>query len=231
MRLTEYILLFFSLLVSVKNYPGLNENELRDAGKNLKQYQVGILNKIPDGPLNNQDLQIAEKDNYERNNGIKKQDEEIGIVYINENLRNKRLGKFRIQGKGIHLLFPTDQNTIKYQNFKDNEQFQDYMEKNRVEYEKNTLLKSETEYKSNPYKEIYDYEKKLLDYDIFKVNKNHHTKNLMQMAINKEQQIFEDMMNNELSEIQTKRYNKGFINPLLTYQAFQNKQENNKILQ
>lgn len=188
----------------------------KDAMKNLKMYQVGVLSKIPDGPLTGEELQEAMKEDYEKNNGISK-GTKVGVVYVSDNLRNKRLGKTRIKSKGITMLFPTDVERIKYQDFRDNEHFKSFMANNRVEFEKNKLIDSETDYTKNPYKEIYDYESKIMDYGVLDVKKDEHKKNLLQLAVEKEQQIYNNMVNNEVTEVQGKRFNKGFYNPAYKY--------------
>lgn len=217
MQLINFFLIccIFSTITSM-----IPEEERRKntAGKTLKKYQVGMLNKIPDGPLTDDNLHKAMVDDWERKNGLVKNHTDIGIVYMAPNLRNKRLGKFRIQAEGIHMLFPSDYNTIKYQDFRENENFQHFMENNRVEFEKNKISESETKFKMNPFKEILDQESEMIKYDLIKVNKNHE-KNLWNLAINREEEIYNNMIKNELQEVQVKHYNKGVINPILKFNS------------
>jgi hypothetical protein len=213
-----FILVYFSSYIFSQQSPEEQERIKKTAGTVLKHYQVGLMSKIPDGPLSDEKLQKAMVDDWERRNGLVKNNTDIGIVYMAPNLRNKKLGKLRIQSEGIHMLFPTDANTIKYQDFRENENFQHFMENNRIEFEKNKLKESETKLRMNPYKEILDNESEMIKMDIFQVNKNHQ-KNLMQLAVDKEQEIFNSLVKNELQEVQLKSYNKGVINPILKNNA------------
>ena len=214
-----FIILIISLaLIKSQQSPAEQERVKNTSGRVLKQYQVGLMNKLPDGPLSDEKLKRAFVDDWERRNGLVKNNTDVGIVYIAPNLRNKRLGKFRIHAEGIHMLFPTDQNTIKYQDFRESENFQHFMENNRVEYEKNKLREAETKFKSNPYKEILDEESPMIKLDLMQVNKNHQ-KNLMQLAVEKEQDIVANMIKNELAEVQVKHYNKGILNPIIRYNS------------
>jgi hypothetical protein len=219
-----FLLVYFSKSIFSQQSQEEKERVKKTSGTVLKHYQVGLMNKIPDGPLTDEQIQKAMADDWERKNGVVKNHTNIGIVYMAPNLRNKRLGKFRIQSDGIHMLFPTDANTIKYQDFRENENYQHFMENNRIEFEKNKLKESEVKFKMNPYKEILDNESEMIKMDLFQVNKNHE-KNLMQLAVEKEQEIYNSIVKNELQEVQVKSYNKGVINPILKNNALLEKIE------
>jgi hypothetical protein len=218
-RKTFVICLQLFLLINIPHkilsLQEINKDVSKRLGSNLKRYQVGMLTKVPDGALEGNDLMEAMNDQLKRNNGEAVKSGDVGIVYMDENLRNKKLGKFRIKGKGIHLLFPDDNNTIKYQNFKDNENFQHFMEQNKIDFEKNKLREAELDFKKNPFKEILDEEKKLLKDDVLRVKRpTEYTTHLLNMAVEKEQEIYNDMIKNELQEIKIKRYNNAYYNPV-----------------
>jgi hypothetical protein len=191
----------------------------KNVANQFKKYQVGLLAKLPDGPLTENDAKKALKEDQEQKNGDDK-NKSIGVVYIAQNLRNKRMGKFRIKPDGIKLFFPTDKDRINYQDIKDNENFQHFVDINRVEFEKNKLKEAEVDFKKNPYKDIYDEEKKMIDKGLLKVNNNKYKKHLMNMVLEKEQEIYNKMVNNDYSEVKVRKYNKQFYNP--AYRANKN---------
>lgn len=197
-----------------------SENSL---AKTLKKYQVGLMAKTPDGPLTEEDEKKALQEQEDVETGEVKKNALVGVVYISENLRNKKLGNFRIKSDGVHMLFPTDKNITDFQNFKDTDNFQNFMEKERIDFERNKLREAETNFTKNPYKEIYDQEKRMVDNGVFKIKNHQYKTHLMNLALEKEQEIYNNMVKNEVSEVKVKRYNKQIYNPIYRYNNFMRK--------
>jgi hypothetical protein len=208
------IIILLNILIIALTLKEVDKKFEKLVGKNMMQYQVGVLNKIPDGPLTDEKLKEASDDQIRKNSneGYKGK---IGMVYISDALKNKRLGKFRIKSQGLDLVFPTDISQVKYQDIRDNDYFKQFAEKNRIAFEKKKLIESEKDKKINPFKDIYDMEKTLIDTDILEMkNPKNYEKNLMSLANEKENEIYNKMYRNEWSEVKEKRYNKAVYNPI-----------------
>ncbi len=182
----------------------------------LKQYQVALLNKVKEGPLTPEqaDEYFLEELKKEYN---MKDARPLGIINMSENIRNKRLGRMNITGKNIKLLYPTDPEKTKYnyEQFKDNELMQPVIDKLRLDYEKYQLKDAETNFNKNPYENILDFEKIPMKRELINVKNRAHTDNLMKLAIEKEEKKYKDMVDNEISEIRSMKYNRGVITPLM----------------
>jgi hypothetical protein len=172
----------------------------------------------PQSPIpSEEDEKKAIREQEQLESGEIKKNALVGVVYISDNLRKKKLGNFRIKSDGVHMLFPTDKNITDFQNFKDTDKFQKFMEKERIDYERNKLLEAETDYNKNPYKEIYDQERRMVNNGIFKVKNHQYKKHLMNLALEKEQEIYNNMVKNEFSEVKVNRYNKQIYNPIYKF--------------
>jgi hypothetical protein len=214
------ILLFFIFFVDCQKH--ISNSKMESPNNILIQNQVGIMNKIPDGPLSEEDKKKAMQEQMEKENGVP-ENKDVGIVYISNNIKYKKLGKFRIKSEGIHLMFPTDAKYTRYQKFNEKESFKKAVEDERIKNQKKLLFNSEVDFNLNPYKEIYDTEKIFVDNNIIETNKHDYKKHLMSLALEKENDIYNNMIRNELSEIQTKRFNKQIIDHLYKYNYEHNK--------
>ena len=214
------IFLFFIFFVDCQKQKS-NKTEVSPNNILIKN-QVGIMNKIPDGPLSEEDKEKAMQEQMEKENGVP-DNKDLGMVYISNNIKYKKLGKFRIKSEGIHLMFPTDANYTKYQHFNEKESFKKAVEDERIKNQKKLLFDSEVDFNLNPYKAIYDSEKMLIDNKLIETNKHDYKKHLMSLALEKENDIYNNMIRNELSEIQTKRFNKQIIDHLYKYNYEHNK--------
>ena len=197
--ITILILLLINFVVlddSVTNNETENEksDELEENLSKLPQKKMGLLTKLKNGPINEDEVP----------NG----DEPVAVVTFSNSVKNKKIGKMRISGKGVNVIFPTDTNYTYIKHLNEKDEAENFIEKTKLEQEKKTILDSHNHFK-NEFSSIYENEHELLD--------NKSKKNLLNLSIEKEQEIYNKLIENELDEVKDRSYNGGIITPLLSY--------------
>jgi hypothetical protein len=181
-------------------------------GKHLKHYQVGLANALANGPLSDEEVQQVIDDESAKEGGGS--DGNVGIVTISDNLRNKNLGNVRIKSTGMRLVFPTDTDRATFEHPDDLYKNRLQKEKDKIKSEKSELIKSEKDFGVNPFKNIYDNEKTDMDAELIKQKNFDYQKNLLSLAVEKEADIYNKMVQNDLNEIRVKKYNKGIVDKM-----------------
>jgi len=177
-------------------------------GKMYKKYQLGQLNILPDGPIT--DKQLNDYMNIERVKGNAKN---VGVVYIDPRIADMPVGQTRIKAKNMFLYYPPDFDARDYQNKIDQDKFVRDKKTSRITLERDLLNKANDDPTINPFKEIYDKESEFLDYES-DVKKDDHKKNLLNLAVEKEEEILRSEINMENSEYSDKKLNRGFYNKI-----------------
>jgi hypothetical protein len=183
-------ILLYLLIFSFQTDPGLN---------NLTFNQLGLLNKIPNGPIDSDNMERALINLDNQENG---KTEPTAIIQIPDSMKAKKLGKTRIFSNNLNLIFPDDK---EYNNY-----IQDV---NPIQIQRNAIKEniiSESELNNtNPFPKIIKAEKGF-------ANEN-YTKHLLELAVEREQEIYNKSVNNEIGEVNEKRFNKGLLNPLMRF--------------
>jgi len=177
-------------------------------GQRITKLQIGKMNLIPDGPMTDEELnEFLARDKEKREGNPDK----VGVVYIDERIAGMPVGQTRIKPKGLVLFFPDDEEDIKnFQNPEDNDSVKRSERNDRLMLERKILNEAIDSQNSNPYKEIYDEETKILNYES-DVKKDVHKKNLLNLALEKEEEIFRSELNKENNEYYDKKFNKAYI--------------------
>ena len=127
------------------------------------------------------------------------------------------VGQTRIKPKGLVLFFPDGEEDIKnFQNPEDNDSVKRSERNDRLMLERKILNEAIDSPNSNPYKEIYDEETKVLNYES-DVKKDVHKKNLLNLALEKEEEIFRSELNKENNEYYDKKFNKAYIDSVYKF--------------
>jgi hypothetical protein len=209
-----YIALIFVGLTNCYKKSSINSMPKSDKvkiGKKFKKYQLGQLNYIPDGPIT--DKQLDDYMNAEQAKGGSKN---VGVVYIDPRIADLPVGQTRIKAKNMFLYYPPDFDARKYQNSIDQDKFVRDKQLSRITLERDLLNQANDDPTINPFKEIYDKESEFLDYES-DVNKDAHKKNLLNLAVEKEEEILNSELNMENSEYFDKKINKGFYNKVYDF--------------
>ena len=173
---------------------------------NITQEEVGLLNIRPNGPVPDDELEEA------RNEIVTPKDP-VALVTFSDTLKDKPVGKFRIWGNHVHMAFPTDVLDNKYvQDIQTNEYNKNKNELLRIEKQKDIIKHSNREFDDNEYKKILDEES-----EQGTIPKNSYKENLMNLSIEREQEIYNKLVINEQNEIKDKRLNGGIYNPLMSF--------------
>lgn len=183
------------------------------AAKKLKQYQVGIMNKIPNGPLTKDEAKeaVEEEETEENENAI------LGTITFSNRVKYRPLGKLRIRGTGgIKIVYPTDRNNKISTYIEEKEKHKNELEK--INMEKEILLNSEREFSKNPFEEILEKEQNLIDNNTLDLNKN-YKKNLLNLAVQKEEEIFNNLKLDEYNEVHQRRFNRDTYNQVYKYRS------------
>jgi hypothetical protein len=191
-----------------------DDNKSDPNSKSTKDFtynEMGIMQKIPNGPLSDEALEKAYQEQAEKNSGvnIKKQ---TAVIMIPETLRNKKLGKNRISSEDITLIFPNDEIYANYT--EKSEGNKAAVENARNKVNEMIIRAAEENYRDNPFVQIMSNEEKMQNQGLMDLPKN-YKKDMMELAIEREQHIYNKMVKNELDEVQVKKYNRGVINHLL----------------
>lgn len=222
----SFILLFlslylFSLATCNKKFlqkrEELSKKDKIKLGESVLKYQVGRLNSIPDGPMTEQELNdFISSDKQKREGNPTK----VGVVYIDKKIASMPVGQMRIKPKNIVLFFPDDYEDIKnYQNEDDNYINKRDKHDDRIKLEREILNDAENHPSSNPYQEIYEREKESLDYES-DVKPDVHKKNLLNLAVEKEEEIFRRELKYENEEYFDKKFNKAFYNNVYKFRNY-----------
>lgn len=172
----------------------VKSNHLEDNLSKLPQKQMGLLTKLRNGPVNEDE--------------IINEDDPVVVVTFSNSVKNKKIGKMSVTGSGVNVIFPTDTNYTYIKDMNEKEEFDNKSEKTRLQQEKKTIDYSHKHFKNEFYK-IYQNEKEFLD--------DKKKKNLLNLSIEKEQEIYYKLIQNELDEVKDQRFNGGIITPLLSY--------------
>lgn len=205
--LIAFVYLVFNVMSLEANSTNYDNNNNLDPSK-LTQESVGLFNKLPNGPLSDDQLERAYNDQMMKESQAS--DYPAGIVTISENLKKKKLGKLRIRSTKMDLYFPTDPPYIG--NISEDPKNREIAENRRIELERAELIKGDRDESRNPYINILNEEADLRQ-DL-KLSKN-HKKNLMNLAIEKEQEILNKMVKNEVDEVKRRKFNRGYYSPLM----------------
>ena len=179
------------LLISLKNK---QEPSNKENFEDLPQKQLGILSKVPDGPVNEEE--------------IPEEGDPVAVVTFSDSVKNKKIGKMRITGKNVNMLYPTDTNNTYVKKLKEMEDFEEENETNLLDDQKKIVSDSHKNFE-NEFHTIYEKQKDNFD--------EKSRKNLLNLQIEKEQEIYNKMVQNELDEVRDRSFNGGFITPLLSY--------------
>jgi hypothetical protein len=194
-------------------------------GQLITKLQVGKMNLLPDGPMTDEELHdflIREREKTQGN------PDKVGVVYIDKRIAELPVGQTRIKPKGIVLFFPDDEEAIKnYQNPEDNDNIKRTERNDRLMLERKILNEATNHPEYNPYKDIYDEENKFLNYES-DVKKDVHKKNLLNLAIEKEEEIFKSELKKEHDEYFEKKFNKAFIDNVYKFRNHWAKEQNVK---
>jgi hypothetical protein len=179
----------------------LNALDVTDSN-NLTFDQLGMAGQTRDGPLTGVALEKTLQDAQDRQNGIDTTKSTV-IVQIPDSMRSKKIGKTRISGDNLKLVFPTDK---QYKQYIDTDR-EKAVETSRLDTRKQMIADAEASF-SNPFMNILQYEQDLNSDSTV-------TKHLLQLAVEREQEIYDKSVNNELGEIKERRFNRGLLNPLM----------------
>lgn len=178
------------------------------AARRLKQYQVGIMNKVPNGPLSKEEAKETYDDQENENN----ENAIIGTITFSDRTKYRPLGKLRIRGTGgIKIVYPTDRNNDVTTYNEEKERHEKELE--RIKKQKDILLKNEKDFEKNPYEEILQKEHDLIEEGTMNLNKN-YKKNLLNLAVQKEEEIFNNLKLDEYNEIHQRRFNRDTYNQI-----------------
>ena len=180
---------------------------------NLTQEEVGILNIRPDGPVPDDEFEDIKKEAPDPKNPI-------ALVTFSESLKNKPVGKFRIWGTGVNMAFPTDVLENKYvKKIQEKAYNKTINEKIRIQKQKSIIKSTNKVFDMNEYQKILESEsdEDSLPEEEGHTPKNSYKKNLLNLQIEREQEIYNKILKNEQSETFDKRYNGAVYNPLMSY--------------
>lgn len=187
------VLLILSLneLLSLK----LSKNNSTEINlKNITYSQMGLLNTRRNGPIDENEAENNEED--DSGSSV------LGLVTFSNSLRNKHLKSNRtsIKGEGIKLLFPTDTKGKKIKQYERNYFENDEQRDQRIIQEKEEIIDSHRAFQ-NEFYNVFSKEDQFLN--------DKEKKYLMNLSIEKEQEIYNKMVNNELDETVKRSYHTG----------------------
>lgn len=165
----------------VKNYKAIKNDE-PEQNKYITQKEMGSVYSIPNGPVSNE-------------NSLKQKSQSV-VVYLSEYVKDLPLGNLNVTSKDVNVIYPISANRTNYQNEDDKEEFKDSFYQNKIQFEEKIINLSLNDNNINPYKIIYDVEK---NNEILK-NNNEYKKHLLKLSLEKENEIYKKMVDEEKEE-------------------------------
>lgn len=137
---------------------------------------------MPNGPISDE-------------NSLKKKKQSV-VVYLSDYVKDLPLGNLNITSEDINVVYPISANRTNYQNEDDKEEFKESFYQNKTQLEAKIINLSLNDNNINPYKIIYDIEK---DNAMLK-NNNDYKKHLLKLSLEKENEIYQKMVDEEKDE-------------------------------
>jgi hypothetical protein len=194
------------LILLITNFNAA-EGQSKDLN-NLTFNELGALTKLPDGPLSGEDLNKVLGEEQDKSNGMFTTKPTV-LVQIPDSMKSRKLGKTRISGENLNLVFPEDR---QYKSYIEQPE-QDKIETMRMDLRKQVIADAEEKY-TNPFPQILQIEKSLAITDQIKES-NSYTKHLLELAAEREEEMYNKSVENELGEVTERRFNRGLLNPLM----------------
>lgn len=183
-----YFSILIILLIKESNSISIAKNyQTKKNGKPFKnryitQKEIGSIYSIPNGPVSNE-------------NFLKQKSQSV-VVYLSEYVKDLPLGKLNITSEEVNVIYPISANRTNYQNEDDKDEFKDSFYQNKTHLEEKIINLSLNDNNINPYKIIYDVEK---DNTMLK-NNNEYKKHLLKLSLEKENEIYQKMVDEEKGE-------------------------------